>query len=57
MYFLRNILVESHLVAPALANNMVFSLKLSYFAKFKYILMQPPQKRILGPAKANIAKL
>ena len=27
MYFLRNILVESHLVAPALANNMVFSLK------------------------------
>ena len=41
MYFLRNILVESHLVAPALANNMVFSLKFSYFAKFKYILMQP----------------
>ena len=27
MYFLMNILVESHLVAPALANNMVFSLK------------------------------
>ena len=27
MYFLMNILVESHLVAPALAKNMVFSLK------------------------------
>ena len=27
MYFLRNILVESHLVAPALVKNMVFSLK------------------------------
>ena len=33
--------MESHLVAPALANNMVFSLKFVYFAKFKYILMQP----------------
>ena len=28
MYFLRNIVVESHLVAPSLANNMVFSLKI-----------------------------
>ena len=28
MYLLRNIVVESHLVAPALANNMVFSLKI-----------------------------
>ena len=41
MYFLRNILVESHLVAPSLANNMVFSLKFVLLCQFKYILMQP----------------
>ena len=41
MYFLRNILVESHLVAPALTSIWFSALNLSYFAKFKYILMQP----------------
>ena len=38
---LRNILVESHLVAPALAKIWFSALNWSYFAKFKYILMQP----------------
>ena len=33
MYFLRNILVESHLMAPALGNNMVFSLKFILLCK------------------------
>ena len=51
MYFLMNILVESHLVAPALANNMVFSLKFVLLCQIYVYLNAAPQKRIWGQLK------
>ena len=51
MYFLRNILVESHLVAPSLANNMVFSLKFVLLCQISVYLNAAPQKRMWGQLK------
>ena len=51
MYFLMNILVESHLVAPALANNMVFSLKFVLLCQIYVYLNAAPQKWIWGQLK------
>ena len=51
MYFLMNILVESHLGAPALANNMVFSLKFVLLCQIYVYLNAAPQKWIWGQLK------
>ena len=42
VYFLRNTLLNSLLVAPTLAKIWFIALHLPYWARYEYILMHPP---------------